>query len=255
MYVPLCLYALFLFLYANGTGALHVHWKFFPLISVWPVDPREDVTAAQTLLIKPFVRAKTLLFSCTDVVWMHPPPSSTLLPLHSIIYRSPCGNFMFVSMETDTSERMDAFMYVSFCFWRDVVLSVFLLVVARSDWIVYVGREAGEGNTLEEKRTPSELSFLSFALKRFLSGIWTLAANNLNALRVSRQLRVQRQNRACEDGVVLCEQIPQGVYRTVVAQMAYWWNYIMAGWLNCIFPPHFVKVLCMSAGKRWEITG
>lgn len=104
---------------------------------------------------------------------------------------------------------MDAFMYLYFCFWRDGVCSVFLPVVAGSDRRVYVGRAAVEGNTLEEKRTSSELSFLSFALKHsLLSGIWTLAANNLSALRVSRQVGVQRRNRAREDVTVLCEQIP-----------------------------------------------
>lgn len=69
----------------------------FPRISVWPVDPREDVTALQTLLIKCFVasqNASLLMHWCMDA----PPPTSALPFLPSFRPSSPSSTALRVGI-------------------------------------------------------------------------------------------------------------------------------------------------------------
>lgn len=104
--------------------------------------------------------ASLLVHRCNAPPIIRPPALTPLPALFSIIYCSLCGNFMFVSMETDTRGRMDAFMYFSFCFWREGVCSFFFhLVVARSDWIVYVGRAAGRETHWKKKKNTQRAFF------------------------------------------------------------------------------------------------
>lgn len=127
----------------------------FPLISVWPFDPKEDVTAVQMLLIKCFVVNQTLLFSCTDVIPPPQPPSAPLSSPSSTALRVGISClFLWKQIPEEEWMQLCIFLFV----FGGMVFEVFL-VVARSDWIVYVGRAAGEGNTLEEKKNTQRAFF------------------------------------------------------------------------------------------------
>lgn len=98
--------------------AVHAHRKF-SLISLWPADlPKEDVAAVQAPVIKWFVRREPTAAPSRSWcrprphTYTHTHPATTLL---SIISRnSPCGNSSFVSMETDISIRVGAFLFFGF---------------------------------------------------------------------------------------------------------------------------------------------